>query len=84
MGQGELHRIAVPAIASLGDGLEHTVKIAYYPRVRMDLLPKFSAQPALLPLLRDGGESRRVGTLAVWFDDMDEQEPVIALPLAIH
>lgn len=84
VGQGEVHRIAVPAIASLGDGLEHRVKIAYYPTVRQDLLPRFSAQPALLPLLRDGGENRRIGTLAVWLDRMDDQDAVIAFPIAIH
>jgi hypothetical protein len=46
----------------------HTVTIRYYERIVDELVGEMTAAPELLPWLVDGGEGRRVGTLAVWVD----------------
>ena len=41
-----------------------------------------TANDKLLPYLKDNGEGRRLGTLAVFIDDgIDNNEPIVAIPL---
>ena len=68
--------------ANIGDGLIHAVRIVYSPILRYDLLPFFSGSAALLDALKDGGEGRRLGTLVLYFDDMDT--PLLAVPLNLN
>jgi len=62
---------AAPLRLDLGDGLVHTVRIAYYPYLKMDFLPRFSASTVLPQFLTAEAERRRIGTLAVWVDEVE-------------
>ena len=66
----------------IADGLIHSARIVYWRHVKYDLLPFFTGTSALLPFLRDAGESRRMGTLAVYYDN--STHPVLALPLNLN
>ena len=79
---GSVTRLGQAKRAPVGDGLTHAVRIVYSPTLRMDLLPHFSGSTALLDVLLDGGEGRRLGTLAVYVDDM--AAPVLAVPLNLN
>lgn len=72
-------RLGVAQPHPLADGKVHTAKIAYYRFLKYDLLPWFKGSSVLLPFLKDNGEARRVGTLAVWVDDMDT--PLMVFPI---
>jgi hypothetical protein len=67
---------------SLADGREHTARVRYFPEIRYDMLDKFTASSSTLRLLKDAGEMKRVGTLAVYVDDMTE--PSFAVPLNLN
>lgn len=78
------HVMRVP----LADGAHHSVRVVYWPFLRYDLLHAFTASTALLPFLRDGGESRAVGTLAVYVDSegwlgsgYNDTDALIAMPI---
>ena len=60
--------LAPPRRHAISDGRVHTVTIRYYERIVDELVGEMTAAPELLPWLVDGGEGRRVGTLAVWVD----------------
>lgn len=74
-------RISPVVPANISDGLIHTARISYFPYIKYDLVQHFVATDELLPLLLDGGDGRRMGTLAVWLDDT--VEPVLAMPLTL-
>lgn len=67
---------------SAGDGQIHRVKLQYFNFLRYDLLPYFSGSTFLVQFLKDGGENRRVGTLVVYYDDMNE--PILAVPINLN
>ncbi len=67
---------------SLADGKVHNVKIQYFGYLKYDLLVHFSATRQLVPFLKDAGESRRLGTLVVYVDDMSE--PLTAVPFNLN
>jgi len=67
---------------SLADGQVHTVKIQYFNHLKYDLLVHFSATRQLVPYLKDAGESRRLGTLVIYVDDMSE--PLTAIPFNMN
>jgi hypothetical protein len=82
--QGVASRLAVPRATSLGDGRVHTVRVVYWPYLKFDLVPSFTASTLSPVFLKDGGDERRVGTLAVYVDDMRETNPLIATPLNLN
>jgi len=69
--------------ALLADGRLHAAKVVYWQYLKYDLLPAFAATPALLPYLVDeGGLGWRLGTLAVYVDDM--AVPLMAMPINLN
>ena len=66
----------------LADGRVHSVKVQYFPYIKYNVLPHFSAAPPLIPFLKDAGEDRRVGTLLVFVDDMTT--PLVAMPFNLN
>ena len=69
---GTTTRVSGPPLrANIGDGLLHTVRIAYYPYLKLDFLSRFVGSTALPQFLTADGERRKVGTLAVWYDEVD-------------
>jgi hypothetical protein len=70
------------AAPDLADGKVHSVTIVYLPFVEQAYFPKMTANENLLPYLKDNGEGRRLGTLAVFLDkDIETDEPILAIPL---
>ena len=66
----------------LADGKIHVARVQYLPYVEEKYLRKMTANENLLPFIKDNGEGRRLGTLAVFIDDgIDEDEPILAIPL---
>lgn len=94
---GAATRLGHLARTPVADGAVHTLRVVYYPGVRADMLPRFSASTPLLPFLKDGGDGRPLGTLAVYADDgggfeggppppgggppFNASRPLLALPL---
>ena len=60
-----------PLRVDLADGAPHAVRVAYYPALRADFVPRFVGAPPLLQHLTAGADRRPVGTLAVWVDEVD-------------
>eukprot|EP00501_MAST-03F_sp_TOSAG23-6_P001383 GSMAST32.ASY1.ANO1.1437.1 assembled CDS len=77
------HQLGSNKQHSLADGKEHIARIRYYPTIQTDMLSKFTATPSVLPFLKDAGELKRLGTLAVWVDSM-EGAPSFAIPLNLN
>lgn len=75
-------RISAVKRVPIADGRVHTVRIVYYRYVRLDLAQYFAISESLSMFLSDAGESRRLGTLVVYYDDMTT--PLIALPLNLN
>lgn len=75
-------RIAGPRRVNIGDGRIHRVKVQYYNHIRYDLLNYFSASTHTLAYLTDDGEARRLGTMVVYYDDMEV--PLVAVPLNLN
>ena len=69
---GTLTRISGPPLRrDLGDGQLHTVRIAYYPYLKMDLVQRFVGADSLAQHLTAQAERQRIGTLAVWVDERE-------------
>ena len=52
------------------------------PLLEEKYIVSMTANDKLLPYLKDNGEGRRLGTLAVFIDDgIDNNEPIVAIPL---
>jgi hypothetical protein len=67
---------------SLADGKIHTVCIRYVPHVETAYLEAMTANDYLLRYIKDNGEGRRVGTLAVFIDEgVETNSPILAIPL---
>jgi hypothetical protein len=67
---------------SLADGKIHTVCIRYLPRIETAYLEAMTANDNLLPYIKDNGEGRSVGTLAVFIDEgVESDTPILAIPL---
>jgi hypothetical protein len=88
-----------PLRVNLGDGQLHTVRIAYYPYIKMDFVQRFVGAPPLLQHLGAAGQASAIGTLAVWVDEAAGGEtagaapgaaqnasllPTLALPINLH
>ncbi len=64
----------------LADGERHTVKIRYMPYI--EYLEYMTANDNLLPYLKDNGEGRRLGTLAIFINQgLKDDKPILAIPL---
>ena len=56
-------------------------QIVYYPEVRTEFADSFATTEDTLRFIKDGGEGRRVGTLAVYVDNMEQAK--LSVPLAL-
>ena len=66
----------------MADGEIHKVRIKYFPSLQMKYLTGMSASPTLVPYLKDNGEGRRLGTLAIYIDErIDRDQPNLSIPL---
>lgn len=66
----------------LADGKVHVARIQYLPYLEEKYLEAMTANENLLPYIKDNGEGRRLGTLAVFIDDdIDLDKPILAIPL---
>lgn len=82
--EGVVSRVGPMRRAALADGRVHRVKVAYWPFLKFDLLPRFTASSSLTPFLVDDGEQWRIGTLAVWVDDLSPAAPLLAMPINLN
>ena len=74
--------IGLPKAATLADGKVHLVKIVYYGELVNKYFTKLVASSNLNPYLKDNGEQKRVGTLAVFIDDgIAQDDPLMAMPI---
>ncbi len=66
----------------VADGKVHTAKIQYLPYVETRYFELMTANENLIPYLKDNGEGRRLGTLAVFVDQgIPEDRPLLTIPL---
>jgi hypothetical protein len=69
----------------LADGKVHRARVQYLPYVEEKYLDSMTANDILLPFLKDDGEGRRLGTLAVFIDDgVKTSKPILAIPLNLN
>ena len=67
---------------SIADGKVHTTKIQYLPYVETRYYELMTANDNLIPYLKDNGEGRKIGTLAVFVDQgITEDRPLFAIPV---
>ena len=67
---------------SIADGNVHEAKIQYLPYVETRYFELMTANNNLLPYMKDDGEDRRLGTLAVFVDQgIAEDRPLLAIPV---
>ena len=66
----------------IADGKVHEVKIQYLPYVETRYFELMMANNNLVPYLKDNGEGRRLGTLAIFVDQgIVEDRPLVAIPV---
>lgn len=68
-----------PQTVPIADGKKHTVRLVYYPHLKMEYLGYFMATPHGSAFMVDNGRMHRLGTLVLWFDDMEN--PIVAVPI---
>eukprot|EP01084_Bolivina_argentea_P241902 405946_1 len=74
--------ISQPVTHPLADGVEHLVRIRYFPGIQAKYFQKFTATNEAKWLLVDNGEARRLGTLVIWIDEgISKDEPLMAVPI---
>ena len=67
---------------SIADGKVHSAKVQYLPYVETRYYELMTANENLIPYLKDNGEGRRLGTLAVFVDQgIVEDRPLFAIPI---
>ncbi|KAG7396150.1 hypothetical protein PHYBOEH_002754 [Phytophthora boehmeriae] len=78
----ERARLSAAAVHDLADGKVHIVKIRYYPELKYNYVPYFSATANLPKFIKDVSEGRRVGTLVVFMDEgIATDSPILAIPI---
>ena len=82
--QGLDTQLGAARLADVADGQVHTVRIVYWPYINYALVPRFAAGAFSAAFLKDEGDGRRLGTLAVFVDDMDELSPLLATPINLN
>jgi hypothetical protein len=66
----------------IADGRVHAAKVQYLPYVETRYFELMTANENLIPYLKDNGEGRGIGTLAVFVDQgIVEDRPLLALPV---
>lgn len=75
-------RISKVHAADIADGQLHTVRVTYYPYIKYDLMPWFETTSFTTAFMLDAGENRRIGTLAVYYDNMTA--PILAVPMNLN
>lgn len=66
----------------LADGKRHRARVQYLSYIEEKYFDQLSGNENLIPYLKDNGEGRRVGTLAVFIDEgVQDSKPLIAIPL---
>ena len=66
----------------IADGQVHEAKIQYLPYVEDRYYELMTANEILIPYLKDNGEGRRLGTLAIFVDQgIIEDRPLLAIPI---
>lgn len=66
----------------IADGKVHAAKVQYLPYVETRYFELMTANENLIPYLKDNGEGRRLGTLAVFVDQgIKEDRPLLAIPV---
>ena len=66
----------------IADGKVHEAKIQYLPYVETRYFELMTANENLIPYLKDNGEGRRLGTLAIFVDGgILEDRPLLAIPI---
>lgn len=63
----------------MGDGRIHRARVQYLPFLEKKYLDSMTANENLIQYIKDNGEGRRLGTLAVFVDDL--LTPLISIPL---
>ena len=67
---------------AVADGKVHRCRIQFLPYVETRYYELMTANEQLLPYLKDNGEGRRIGTLAVFVDGgILEDHPILAIPM---
>lgn len=75
-------RIAGPKpYPNLSNGDVHNATIQYYPYINMDFVEYFTATNELLKYIKDNDEGMRVGTMVIYIDEDEEDEPFLAFPI---
>ena len=66
----------------LADGKIHTARIRYLPYIEEKYSETMTANNNLLPFIKDNGEGRRLGTLAIFIDEgIEKDKPILSIPL---
>lgn len=74
--------IGVPRDWPLADGKIHIARVTYLNYLKTDYFNSLVASESLLSYLKDNGEQKRIGTLAVFIDDgVATDTPLLALPI---
>ncbi|KAL3757138.1 hypothetical protein ACHAWU_002977 [Discostella pseudostelligera] len=67
---------------NIADGKVHSAKVQYLPFIETRYFELMTANENLIPYLKDNGEGRRLGTLAVFVDQgIVEDRPLFAIPV---
>ena len=79
---GKQTALGYSRVADLADGKYHSVKVSYLPYLETKYFEGMTANENLIPYLKDNGAGRRLGTLAIFFDDgINDDKPILAIPL---
>jgi len=66
----------------MADGKVHIARVQYLPYVEEKYLETMTANENLLPYIKDNGEGRRLGTLAIFIDDgVELDKPILSIPI---
>jgi hypothetical protein len=67
---------------NIADGKVHNARVQYLPYVETRYFELMTANENLIPYLKDNGEGRRIGTLAIFVDQgIPEDRPLLAIPI---
>jgi hypothetical protein len=79
-GSGESTSLGYWRHADLADGMVHHVRIKYVPYLEHAYLEAMSFNDNLTPYLKDSGDGRSIGTLAIFIDDgIAANNPILAI-----
>ena len=74
--------LGTPKTHPLADGNVHMARVVYYNSLQPRYFEHLVASPSLLPFLKDNGEQKRLGTLAIFIDEGIEKDiPLFVMPI---